>query len=66
MVPNILDIEEDVAIEITPDFRVDMLPYIPLVTQILEIKPLILHDIMMDAIKEIIRVSPARGICVFC
>jgi len=66
-VPNLLDIEEITAIEITPDFGADMLPHIPLMAQILERKPLIIHGVMtVDAIKEIIRVLPARGLCVFC
>ena len=66
-VPNVLDIEEVTAIEITPDFGADMLPHIPLMAQILERKPLIIHGVMtVAAIKEIIRVLPARGLCVFC
>jgi len=66
-VPNLLDVEEITAIEITPDFGADMLPHIPLMAQILERKPLIVHGVMpVDAIKELIRVLPARGLCLFC
>ena len=66
-VPNVLDIEEVTAIEITPDFGADMLPHIPLMAQILERKPLIVHGVMtVDAMKKMVRSLPARGLCLFC
>lgn len=66
-VPNVLEVEEVTAIEITPDFGADMLPHIPQMAQILERKPLIVHGVMTaDAMKEMIRSLPARGLCLFC
>ncbi len=66
-VPNLLDVEEVAAIEITPDFGADMLPHIPLMARILERKPLLVHGVMtVDAMKEMIRSLPSRGLCLFC
>jgi len=66
-VENLLDIEEIAAFEITPDFGADMLPHIPLMARILGRKPLIVHGVMtIDAMKELIRALPARGLCLFC
>ena len=66
-VDNLLDVEEVGAIEITPDFGADMLPHIPLMARILERKPLLVHGVMTaDAMKEMIRSLPARGLCLFC
>ena len=65
--PNVLEIEEIKAIEITPDFGADMVPFIPVMGQILERKPLIVHGVMTaEAVKEITRALPARGLCLFC
>ena len=66
-VPNLLDVDEIGAFEITPDFGADMRPHIPLMAQILDRKPLIVHGVMtVDAVRELIRALPARGLCLFC
>ncbi len=65
-VPALLEIEEVAAIEITPDYGQDLLPYLPLMGQILERKPLILHGIIpVPALKEMMRALPARGLALF-
>ena len=66
-VPNLLDIDEVAAIQISPDYGEDMLPYLPIMAQILERKPLIVHGIVpVPAAKELIRALPARGFALFC
>ncbi len=66
-VPNLLEVPEIRAIEITPDFGEDMRPHIPLMARILERKSLILHGIMtVDAIKEMVQALPSRGFALFC
>lgn len=65
-VSNLLDVEEVAAIEITPDFGEDMVPKIPLMAQILERKPLLIHGVMTIAsAREIMRALPARGLALF-
>jgi hypothetical protein len=62
-VSNLLDVEEIAAIEITPDFGEDMVPNIPIMAQILERKPLLVHGVMTVAsAREIMRTLPARGL----
>jgi len=66
-VDNVLEIPEVRAIEITPDFGVDMRPYIPLLERILERKSLIVHGVMtVEVMKELMDCLPARGLCLFC
>lgn len=66
-VPNLLDVPEIRAIEITPDYGEDLLPYLDLMGQILERKPLIVHGIMtVPEMLEMRRVLPARGLALFC
>jgi len=63
----LLDIDEIAAIEITPDYGEDLLPYLPLMGRILERKPLIVHGIVpVPAVKEMMRSLPARGLALFC
>ena len=63
-VENLLEVEEIAAIEITPDFGEDLRPRLSILARILERKPLIVHGIMsLDAMKEMIRTLPARGLC---
>ena len=65
--PNLLDIDEIAAIEITPDYGEDLLPYLPLMRQILERKPLLIHGIMpVPEMQEMIRSLPSRGLALFC
>ena len=66
-VPNLLQVPEIGAIEITPDFGEDMRPYLPVMAQILERKSLVLHGIMtVDSVKEMARTLPSRGFAMFC
>ncbi|MCL5110709.1 MAG: hypothetical protein M1401_17970 [Chloroflexi bacterium] len=66
-VPNLLDVPEIRAIEITPDYGEDLLPYLGLMGQILERKPLIVHGIMtVPEMRAMLRVLPARGLALFC
>ena len=66
-VPNLLEVEEIAAIQITPDFGEDMVPKIPLMAQILERKPLLVHGVMtVESMREMIRLLPARGLALFC
>lgn len=66
-VPNLLELPEIGAIEITPDFGEDMRPYVPVMAKILERKSLILHGVMtVDSVKEMARVLPSRGFAMFC
>jgi hypothetical protein len=61
--PNLLEVEEIAAIEITPDFGEDMAPRIPVLAQILERKPLLIHGVMtIPSAREIMRALPARGL----
>ncbi len=65
-VPNLLEVPEIGAIEITPDFGEDMLPYLDLLSQILERKPLIIHGLMSpDSMREMARRLPSRGFALF-
>ena len=65
-VPNLLEMEEVAAIQITPDFGEDMRPYLPIMGEILERKPLIVHGAMaVDALQEMVRRLPARGLALF-
>jgi hypothetical protein len=42
-------------------------PKIPLMAQILERKPLLVHGVMtVESLKAIIRALPARGLALFC
>jgi len=62
-VPSLLEVEEIAAIEITPDFGEDMVPKIPVLAQILERKPLLVHGVMtVPSAREIMRALPARGL----
>lgn len=62
-VPSLLEVEEIAAIEITPDFGEDMVPKIPVLAQILERKPLLLHGVMtIPSARAIMRALPARGL----
>ncbi|MHB1134393.1 MAG: hypothetical protein ACYC4L_18640 [Chloroflexota bacterium] len=64
--PDLLALDEVAAIEITPDFGEDMRPHLPIMKQILERKPLLLHGVIaLDAAQEIISALPARGLGVF-
>lgn len=66
-VSTLLEIDEIAAIEITPDYGEDLLPYLPLMGRILERKPLIVHGIVpVPAVKEMMRSLPARGLALFC
>ena len=66
-VPNLLEIDEIAAIEITPDYGEDLLPYLSLMGQILERKPLIVHGIIpVPAVSEMMKSLPARGLALFC
>ena len=66
-VPNLLEVPEIRTIEITPDYGEDLLPYLPLMGQILERKPLIVHGILtVPEMQEMMRVLPARGLALFC
>ncbi len=66
-VPNLLELPEIRAIEITPDFGEDMRPHLPLMSRILERKSLILHGIMtVDAVREMAQALPSRGLAMFC
>lgn len=66
-VPGLLEIEEVAAIQITPDYGEDMRPYLPIMGQILERKPLIVHGVMAVAVaRELARALPARGLCLLC
>jgi hypothetical protein len=65
-VPNLLEVEEIAAIEITPDFGEEMRPHIPILARILERKPLLLHGVMsIPSAREIMRALPARGLALF-
>ena len=65
-VPALLDIETVAAIEITPDFGEDLVPQIPLLAQILERRPLLLHGVIsLESAQEIMRALPARGLGIF-
>ena len=56
---DLLTVAEVAAIEITPDFGEDMRPHLPLLAQILERKPLLVHGIIaLDAAKELIAALP--------
>ncbi len=62
-VPALLDVEGITAIQITPDFGEDLVPKIPVMAQILERKPLLVHGVMTVASgREIIRSLPTRGL----
>jgi hypothetical protein len=62
-VPSLLDIEEVAAIQITPDFGEDLVPQIPLMAQILERKPLLIHGVMrVDSARTMMRQLPRRGL----
>jgi hypothetical protein len=62
-VSNLLEVEEIAAIEITPDFGEDMVPKIPVLAQILERKPLLVHGVMtIPSARAIMRALPARGL----
>ena len=62
-VSNLLDTEEIAAIEITPDFGENMVPTLPIMAQILERKPLLVHGVMtVESAKEIMRALRARGL----
>lgn len=62
-VSNLLDTEEIAAIEITPDFGENMVPKLPIMAQILERKPLLVHGVMtVESAKEIMRALRARGL----
>jgi hypothetical protein len=62
-VPALLDVEGITAIQITPDFGEDLVPKIPVMAQILERKPLLIHGVMTVASgQEIIRTLPNRGL----
>lgn len=65
-VPNLLEVDEVHAIEITPDFGEDLRPRIPLLRRILERKPLILHGVITaGAMRDLLAALPARGLCIF-
>jgi hypothetical protein len=65
-VPNLLDVPEIAAIQITPDFGFDLHPHFGTIARILEKKPLIVHGVIPTAtVKEMIRTMPSRGLCVF-
>ncbi len=62
-VPALLDVEGITAIQITPDFGEDLVLKIPVMAQILERKPLLIHGVMTVASgREIIRSLPTRGL----
>lgn len=64
---NLLEVPEIGAIEITPDFGEDMLPHLPILGEILERKPLLVHGIMtVEAVKQIMGALPSRGLALFC
>ncbi len=66
-VPNLLEIEEIAAIQITPDFGEEMLRHLPVMSRILERKPLIVHGVMtIPAMREMMRSLPSRGLALFC
>ncbi len=65
-VPALLEIDSIAAIEITPDFGEDLSPQIPLLGQILERKPLLLHGVISrDSAQKIMEALPARGLGIF-
>jgi hypothetical protein len=65
-VSSLLEVEEVAAVQITPDFGEDMLKYLPVMASILERKPLILHGVIpVDAVRELMRQLPHRGLCIF-
>jgi hypothetical protein len=65
-IPTLLELDGIAAIEITPDFGEDLVPRIPLLAQILERKPLLLHGVIsLASAKEIMRSLPARGLGLF-
>ena len=54
------------AIEITPDFGEDLVPQIPLLAQILERKPLLLHGVIsLESARQIMQALPHRGLGLF-
>jgi hypothetical protein len=62
-VPSLLEIEEIAAIQITPDFGEDLVPHLPLMAQILERKPLLVHGVMdVDSARTMMRALPWRGL----
>jgi hypothetical protein len=66
-VPELLEIEEIAAIQITPDFGEEMLRYLPVMSRILERKPLLVHGVMtVAAMKEMMRSLPPRGLALLC
>ena len=66
-VPGLLETEEIAAIQVTPDFGEEMLRHLPVMSRILERKPLIVHGVMtVPAMKEMMRSLPPRGLALFC
>ena len=62
-VSSLLEVAEIAAIQVTPDFGEDLVPLIPILSEILERKPLLVHGVMsLDTAKELMRVLPARGL----
>jgi len=66
-VPNLLEVQEIAAFQITPDFGEDMLQHLPVMARILEHKPLVVHGVMsITTMKEIIRSLDHRGLALLC
>ena len=65
-VENLLDLPEVAAIQVTPDFGEDLRPRIPVLRQILEAKPLIVHGVMAPEVVDALRHElPSRGLALF-
>jgi hypothetical protein len=65
-VPSLLDVAEVAAIQVTPDFGEDLVPLIPVLAEILERKPLLVHGVMsLDTARELMGKLPARGLALF-
>ncbi len=65
-VRTLLEIDQIAAIEITPDFGEDLVPQIPVLRQILDRKPLLLHGVIStESAQTIMQALPARGFGIF-
>ncbi len=65
-VSSLLEVEEVAAIQVTPDFGEDLVPLIPVLAEILERKPLLVHGVIsLETARELMRKLPASGLALF-
>ena len=65
-VPNLLEIEEVAAIEVTPDFGEDLRPHLPVLASVLERKPLLVHGVMtLEEMRDLMAKLPSHGLALF-